>query len=319
MNNTHECNKEVQSQENAIIKIIGVGGGGCNAVDFMCRKGIKGASFALCHSYPDLFEDTSVSEQILLGRGLDAHFPRHFQKYAEDKESEFRSMLGDGTRMVIIVAGMGGGIGSGAAPVVARIAKEMDIFTVGVVTTPFRFEGLKKKDIASEAIEEMTKNVDSLFVFDNERLKDIHPDYTLYNAFKKADETLYEMVKSITEIITVHGLIHLDFYDVSSLLKDGSMASIGIGYGEGDHAVGKAIENAIHSPLLNGKDVFKSVKHLMYVTFSEEDAFKAEDMHDIADYHEKFESDCNMKWGLSYVPDLGCSIKVTIIAIPGFS
>jgi cell division protein FtsZ len=220
--------------------------------------------------------------------------------------------------MAFITAGMGGGTGTGAGPVVARISKEMDILTVGIVTIPFRFEGNKKIDQALDGVEEMAKHVDALLVINNERLRSIYPDLSIDDAFDKADDTLSVAAKSIAEIITIHGRINLDFNDVKTVLKDGGVAIMSTGYGEGEGRVKKAIEDALNSPLLNDNDVFNSKKILLNITSAGnkdgKSALMMEEMNDVNDFMAKFGTDFESKWGLNYDPELGAKVKVTILA-----
>ena len=226
-------------------------------------------------------------------------------------------MLNDGTRMAFITAGMGGGTGTGAAPVIARVSKEMGILTVGIVTIPFRFEGDRKIDQALDGVEEMSKHVDALLVINNERLREIYPELTVLDAFGKADDTLSVAAKSIAEIITVHGLINLDFNDVKTVLKDGGVAIMSTGYGEGEGRVKKAIDDALNSPLLNDNDVFNSKKILLSISFAGskdgKDSLMMEEMNDVNEFMAKF-GDFEIKWGLATDPDLGKKVKVTILA-----
>ncbi len=312
-------NFEGISQEKSIIKVIGVGGGGGNAVNHMYREGIHDVTFVLCNTDRQALNDSPVPTHIQLGQeGLGAgNKPERARQAAEESEPELRSMLNDGTKMSFITAGMGGGTGTGAAPVIARISKELDILTVGIVTIPFRFEGAKKIDQALDGVEEMAKHVDALLVINNERLREIYPELGVLDAFAKADDTLSVAAKSIAEIITVHGLINLDFNDVKTVLKDGGVAIMSTGYGEGEGRVKKAIEDALHSPLLNDNDVFNSKKILLSITFANEkgsSGLMMEEMNDVNDFMAKFSDDFEIKWGLAVDPELGKRVKVTILA-----
>ena len=312
-------NFEGISQEKSIIKVIGVGGGGGNAVNHMYREGIHDVTFVLCNTDRQALNDSPVPTHIQLGQeGLGAgNKPERARQAAEESEPELRSMLNDGTKMSFITAGMGGGTGTGAAPVIARISKELDILTVGIVTIPFRFEGAKKIDQALDGVEEMAKHVDALLVINNERLREIYPELGVLDAFAKADDTLSVAAKSIAEIITVHGLINLDFNDVKTVLKDGGVAIMSTGYGEGEGRVKKAIEDALHSPLLNDNDVFNSKKILLSITFANEkgsSGLMMEEMNDVNDFMAKFGNDFEIKWGLAVDPELGKKVKVTILA-----
>lgn len=307
-------------KENSIIKVIGVGGGGGNAVNHMYREGIHDVSFVLCNTDNQALNDSPVPVHLQLGKeGLGAgNKPAKARQAAEESLSDIKNMLSDGTRMTFITAGMGGGTGTGAAPVIARISKEMGILTVGIVTIPFRFEGDRKIDQALDGVEEMSKHVDALLVINNERLREIYPELTVLDAFGKADDTLSVAAKSIAEIITVHGLINLDFNDVKTVLKDGGVAIMSTGYGEGEGRVKKAIDDALNSPLLNDNDVFNSKKILLSISFCGQkdgkDSLMMEEMNDVNDFMAKFGGDFEIKWGLATDPELGKKVKVTILA-----
>lgn len=307
-------------KEHSIIKVIGVGGGGGNAVNHMYREGIHDVSFVLCNTDNQALNDSPVPVHVQLGKeGLGAgNKPEKARQAAEESIEDVRAMLGDGTKMAFITAGMGGGTGTGAAPVIASVSKELGILTVGIVTIPFRFEGDKKIDQALDGVEEMSKHVDALLVINNERLREIYPDLTVLDAFGKADDTLSVAAKSIAEIITVHGLINLDFNDVKTVLKDGGVAIMSTGYGEGEGRVKKAIEDALNSPLLNDNDIFNSKKILLSISFCSEkqgqSSLMMEEMNDVDDFMKKFGTGFEIKWGLATDPDLGAKVKVTILA-----
>ena len=310
----------IPEEKHSIIKVIGVGGGGGNAVNHMYREGIHDVTFVVCNTDNQALNDSPVPVKLQLGReGLGAgNRPQRAHDAAEESVDAIRDMLNDGTRMAFITAGMGGGTGTGAGPVIARISKEMDILTVGIVTIPFRFEGIKKIDQALDGVEEMAKHVDALLVINNERLRAIYPDLSVDDAFGKADDTLSVAAKSIAEIITIHGRINLDFNDVKTVLKDGGVAIMSTGYGEGEGRVKKAIEDALNSPLLNDNDVFNSKKILLNITSAGSKDGKAalmmEEMNDVNDFMAHFGSDFESKWGLSTDPELGNKVKVTILA-----
>lgn len=308
-------------KEKSIIKVIGVGGGGGNAVNHMYREGIHDVSFVLCNTDNQALNDSPVPVHLQLGKeGLGAgNKPEKAREAAEESIEEVRKMLSDGTKMAFITAGMGGGTGTGAAPVIARVSKELGILTVGIVTIPFRFEGEKKIDQALDGVEEMSKHVDALLVINNERLREIYPELSILDAFGKADDTLSVAAKSIAEIITVHGLINLDFNDVKTVLKDGGVAIMSTGYGEGEGRVKKAIDDALNSPLLNDNDIFNSKKILLSISFSGEKgnnkgSLMMEEMNDVNDFMAKFDTKFEIKWGLATDPELGDKIKVTILA-----
>ena len=306
-------------KENSIIKVIGVGGGGGNAVNHMYREGIHDVSFVVCNTDKQALNDSPVPVHLQLGvEGLGAgNKPEVARNAAEESLEDIKNMLNDGTRMAFITAGMGGGTGTGAAPVIARVSKEMGILTVGIVTIPFRFEGDRKIDQALDGVEQMAKHVDALLVINNERLRALYPELTVLDAFGKADDTLSVAAKSIAEIITVHGLINLDFNDVKTVLKDGGVAIMSTGYGEGEGRVKKAIEDALNSPLLNENDVYNSKKILLSISFSGgkdgKESLMMEEMNDVNDFMAKF-GDFEIKWGIATDPELGKKVKVTILA-----
>ncbi len=302
-----------------IIKVIGVGGGGGNAVNHMYREGIHDVNFVVCNTDSKALADSPVPICLQLGKeGLGAgNRPARAREAAEESVEDIRKMLSDGTKMVFITAGMGGGTGTGAAPVIAREAKNMGILTVGIVTIPFLFEGNKKIDQALDGVEEISKHVDALLVINNERLREIYPDLNVLSAFEKADNTLSVAARSIAEIITMHGIINLDFRDVGTVLKDGGVAIMSSGYGEGENRVSKAIQAALHSPLLNNNDIFNSKKVLLAISFcaaKEGETLMMEEMNEIHEFMSKFHRDVETKWGLSVDPSLGKQVKITILA-----
>lgn len=304
----------------SIIKVIGVGGGGGNAVNHMYKKGIHDVSFVLCNTDNQALNNSPVPVRLQLGKeGLGAgNRPEKAREAAEETLDDIKNILSDGTRMAFITAGMGGGTGTGAAPVIARISKELDILTVGIVTIPFRFEGARKIDQALDGVEEMAKHVDALLVVNNERLREIYPDLTLLDAFGKADDTLSVAAKSIAEIITYEGYMNLDFNDVKTILQNGGVAIMSTGYGEGEGRVKKAIDDALNSPLLNDNDIFNAKKILLSLGFSNEkdqnSALMMEEMNEVNDFMTRFDSDYETKWGVVIDPDLGQKVKITILA-----
>ncbi|MBO5699466.1 MAG: cell division protein FtsZ [Bacteroidaceae bacterium] len=303
----------------SIIKVIGVGGGGGNAVNYMYREGIHDVNFVICNTDSKALSDSPIPVRLQLGNeGLGAgNRPARARDAAEESIEGIRTMLNDGTKMVFITAGMGGGTGTGAAPVIAREAKSMGILTVGIVTIPFLFEGNRKIDQALDGVEEIAKYVDALLVINNERLREIYPDLNVLSAFERADNTLSVAARSIAEIITMHGIINLDFRDVCTVLKDGGVAIMSTGYGEGENRVTTAIQDALHSPLLNSNDVFNSKKVLLSISFCSEnegDSLMMEEINEVHDFMGRFRDDVETKWGLSVDPTLGKKVKITILA-----
>jgi cell division protein FtsZ len=303
----------------SIIKVIGVGGGGGNAVNHMYREGIHDVTYVMCNTDKKALSDSPVPTHLQLGRdGLGAgNRPERGKQAALESLDEIKEMLNDGTRMVFITAGMGGGTGTGAAPIIAQCAKDAGILTVGIVTIPFKFEGMKKINQALDGVDEISKHVDALLVINNERLREIYPDLTVLNAFAKADDTLSIAARSIAEIITMHGIMNLDFQDVTTVLKDGGVAIMSTGYGEGENRVTKAIEQALNSPLLNNRDIFDSKKVLININFcgdNEQNSLMMEEMNEVNDFMSRFSQDVETKWGLATDSSLGGKVKITLLA-----
>lgn len=312
-------NFDIPKQKPAIIKVIGVGGGGGNAVNHMYNEGIHDVSFVVCNTDNQALDSSPVPAHLQLGsEGLGAgNRPARARAAAEESIDSIRRMLNDGTKMVFITAGMGGGTGTGAAPVIAREAKALDILTVGIVTIPFRFEGNRKIDQALDGLEEMQKHVDALLVINNERLREIYPNLTLLDAFAKADDTLSIAAKSIAEIITLRGTMNLDFQDVKTVLKDGGVAIMSTAYGEGEGRISKAIDEALNSPLLNHSDVFKSKKILVNIAFCAEkegESLMMDEMNEVHEFMSKFDPYVETKFGLGTDETLGKKVKITILA-----
>jgi cell division protein FtsZ len=302
----------------SIIKVIGVGGGGGNAVNHMFREGIHDVSYVVCNTDQKALEESPVPTRVQLGDGLGAgNKPDVGREKAIESIEQIKQMFTDGTRMVFVTAGMGGGTGTGAAPIIAQCAKDMDILTVGIVTIPFLFEGKMKIFQALEGVQEISKHVDALLVINNERLREIYQDLTVINAFKKADDTLSVAAKSIAEIITMRGIINMDFQDVTTVLKNGGVAIMSTGFGEGSGRVTKAIEEALHSPLLNNNDIYNSKKVLLNINFSSDDgkdSLMMEEINEVNDFMAKFKEDVEVKWGLATDPTLGNKVKITLLA-----
>ena len=303
-----------------IIKVIGVGGGGGNAVNHMYREGIHDVSFALCNTDAQSLNASPVPVHIMLrNEELCAmSMPKQAREIAEDTIDDIKHMLDDGTKMTFITAGMGGCTGTGAAPVIARVSKEMGILTVGIVTIPFLWEGEKKINKALDGVEELAKNVDALLVINNERLREVYADLSVLNAWEKVDDTLSMAAKSIAEIITSRGIVNLNFNDVRTVLEDGGVAIMSTGYGEGEGRLRKAIDNALHSPLLNNNDIYNSKKILLSITLaadkSNNEGLRMEEMNEVNEFMSHFNCDYQFKWGIFLDPNLGEKVKVTILA-----
>ena len=299
-----------------IIKVIGVGGGGGNAVNHMYKEGIHDVTFVLCNTDHQALADSPVPVKLQLGKeGLGAgNRPARAREAAEESLESIKSMLNDGTKMVFITAGMGGGTGTGAAPIIAKTAKEMDILTIGIVTIPFRWEGDKKIDQALDGVEEISKHVDALLVINNEKLSEIYNDLSVDDAFDRADDTLSIAAKSISEIITLHGKVNLDFNDVKTVLKDGGVAIMSTGYGEGEGRVSAAIQNAQHSPLLNNNNIFDSKKVLLNVSYSSQHKLMMNEMDEVKEFMNRFSRDFETKFGIAIDDSLGDQVKITLLA-----
>ena len=308
------------AQPNNII-VIGVGGGGNNAVDHMFRQDVEHVSFVVVNTDRQALLSSAVPDKVLIGpsttRGRGAgNKPERAREAAEESAAEIEALFNDETDMVFVTAGMGGGTGTGAAPVVARIAKERGLLTIGIVTIPFMFEGMKKIQKAMQGADEMSKYVDAMMIVNNERLVEIYPDFEFETAFAKADDILATAASSIAEIMTKKGYINLDFNDVDTTLRDGGTAIIAVGYGEGEHRVTKAIQDALHSPLLRNTDVLSSKRILfnLYYSRTANVKFKASEAKEFNDFINRVEDEVDVIWGITYDETLGDKVKFTILA-----
>ena len=307
-------------ESSAKIIVVGVGGAGNNAVNRMIDENIGGVEFISVNSDAQVLKRSKapstlqIGEKITKGLGAGAK-PEVGEAAAEENVEEIAQLL-KGADMVFVTCGMGGGTGTGAAPIVAKVAKDLGILTVGIVTIPFIFEGRKKIQQAWVGVEEMRKNVDALLVINNERLREIYPDLNFMNAFAKADDTLTIAAKSIAEIITIEGRINLDFADVKTTLKNGGVAIMSSGYGKGEKRVTKAIEDALNSPLLNDDNVFDAKRVLFNLYFSPEDQdqVKMEEMNEVNEFMSKFNDDVEVIWGAAFDNSLKDTMKITILA-----
>ena len=307
---------DLPTEEKKIIKVIGVGGGGGNAVKNMYRTGIQDVSFVLCNTDRKALMESDIPVKLQLGPGLGAgNKPEVATEYAEESIEEIRKQFQDGTEMVFITATMGGGTGTGAAPVVARVAKEAGVLTVGVVTIPFKFERKPKILQALKGVDAISKHVDALLVINNERLREIHSSLSIDDGLAKADETLTNAVKSIAEIITIRGKINLDFRDVSKVLRNGGVAIMSFGKGKGEKRLAEAIENALHSPLLNDNDIYNSKRILFNIYGSSDHPLMVEELDEIDAFTAKFEdNNIEVIWGIATDDTLGEEVKITILA-----
>jgi len=310
---------ELALVDSSIIKVIGVGGGGGNAVNHMYRQGITDVSFVVCNTDNQALIKSPVPTKIQLGLDTTAGLgaggnPEVARKAAEESIEQIQNLLQDNTKMVFITAGMGGGTGTGASPVVAKAAHDLGILTVGIVTIPFAFEGKVKIRQALEGVAALSEHVDAILVINNEKLKEIYPDLELSNAFAKADDVLTNAAKAIAEIITVPGYINTDFADVYSIMKDGNVAIMNTGYASGENRITKAIENALNSPLLNTNDVSGASKVLLSLYCSTTDQIKMEEVEQIHEFMQKVGENVQVIWGASFDDELKESVKITLIA-----
>lgn len=307
--------------DEAIIKVIGVGGGGGNAVNYMYEQNIPYVNFVVCNTDKQALDTSPVPNKLILGwditRGRGAgNKPDIGRQCAESSAEEIRKLFDDQTEMVFITAGMGGGTGTGAGPVVARMAKEAGMLTIGIVTVPFLFEGESKILKALEGAQEMKKHVDALLIINNENLVELYKDYDLFNAFGKADDTLANAARSISEIISEKCFINVDFQDVKTTLKDSGTAIISTAYGEGEHRISDAIHNALHSPLLKAHDIKTSKRLLFKFSCSRncDHPLQAWEINDITQFTSKLPSTIDVKWGIADNPELGDKVKITVLA-----
>ena len=314
-----EFDAPIVDQMQNIIKVIGVGGGGCNAVRNMYNEGVQGVSFAVCNTDSASLKNSPVPVKIQLGEGLGAGArPEVGKAEAESSIDMIEHLLDDHTKMVFVTATMGGGTGTGAAPVIARVAKEKGLLTIGVVTIPFYFEHRRKIIKALKGVDELRKNVDALLIVNNERLCDIYSDtnISLKNALAEADNVLKNAVKGISELITIssEGNINLDFRDVETTMRNGGGAIMAIGRAKGDHRVERAIIDALDSPLLHGNDISRAKRILFNIYASEENPILIPEMQEVDDFFDQLNPDVEVIWGTSTDDSLGEDAKVIILA-----
>lgn len=303
-----------------IIKVIGVGGGGCNAVKHMYEQGFGDVSLAVCNTDADALNHSPVSQRLQLGKtglGVGGN-PVMGRMETESSVDDIRQLLSDGTKMVFVTTGLGGGTGTGGAPVVARVARELGILTVAIVTIPFVYEGLNRINRALQGLCDIAQNVDSLMVINNERLFQVYSDKTHIEAFARADETLSVAAKSIVDIIKVHGEINPDFSDVTTVLKNGGVSIITTAYAEGVDRLNHAIGAALNTPLLNNNNIYNSKRLLMTIFTSKEkvggEPLMMSELKEVTSFMNRFDSRIDSKHAIGYDASLGKKIKVTILA-----
>ncbi|SET29128.1 cell division protein FtsZ [Prevotella sp. kh1p2] len=306
----------VEDKTKDIIKVIGVGGGGQNAVANMFNEGIANVTFAVCNTDSQALSKSPVPVKIPLGELGAGADPEKGRQSAEEHREDISHLLDDGTKMAFVTAGMGGGTGTGAAPVIAGIAKDKGILTIGIVTIPFYFEKKKKIVKALKGVEEMRKNVDALLIINNERICDIYADtqVTIKESFRRADQILCDATKSISELITVEGDINLDFCDVETTLRGGGGAIMAMGRAKGEHRVERAVIDALDSPLLYGNDIDKAKRILFNIYTSEEHPLFVSEMTEIDAFMDALDPNIDVIWGVSDDNTLGEDAKVTILA-----
>jgi cell division protein FtsZ len=307
-----------QNPQNSIIKVIGVGGGGSNAVNHMFRQGIRGVDFIICNTDQQALDASAIPTKVQLGLTLTegrgaGSIPEVGRNAAIENIDDLRTILGRETKMVFVTAGMGGGTGTGAAPVIASTAREMGILTVGIVTIPFTFEGKKRRKQAEDGLEQLRKSVDTLLVISNDKLREIFGNLGLTAAFAEADNVLTTAAKGIAEIITVPGQINVDFADVNTVMKDGGSAIMGSAIADGEGAAMRALKSALSSPLLNDSSI-RGAKHIL-VNIAYGEDIMMDEVGDLMDHmQEEAGWDANVIMGTSNDTSLGRSVCVTLVA-----
>lgn len=310
---------DLPKEYSSIIKVIGVGGGGSNAVNHMYNQGIKGVDFIVCNTDRQALDISPVPFKIQLGpsltEGLGAgSIPEIGKNAAVENIDEIRDLLSKNTKMVFVTAGMGGGTGTGAAPVIAQVAKELGILTVGIVTVPFNFEGRKRRQQAEDGLEQMRQNVDTLLVINNERLREMSGNLSIGNAFAQADDVVNIAAKGIAEVISVTGIMNVDFKDVNTVMKDSGKAIMGSASAEGENRAIQAVKSAMNSPLLNDNDITGAKYVLLNITYGDKEVLMDE-ITEITDYiQDEAGSTADVIWGHGHDSTLGDKISVTIIA-----
>lgn len=316
-------NFDIPFNDDAIIKVIGVGGGGSNAVNHMCRKGIKDVDFIICNTDAQALANSPVNTKVQLGSSLTegrgaGNKPEVGKHAAHENIEDVKKAIGEKTKMVFITAGMGGGTGTGAGPVIAKACRDLDLLTIGIVTLPFRNEGRRRILQAIEGIQEMEAHVDSLLVINNERIREMYGDFRISEAFSKADDILATAAKGIAEIITVHGYINVDFADVETVMRQSGVAIMGSAVATGENRAIDAVQEALNSPLLNNNNINGARNILLNVT-SGVNEITMDEIGQITDYvQSRAGFDADLIWGNGADETLGDEIRVTVVAT-GFS
>ncbi|MFA0962828.1 cell division protein FtsZ [Roseivirga sp. BDSF3-8] len=311
---------DLPDHHKSIIKVIGVGGGGSNAVNHMYNQGIKDVEFIVCNTDAQALKSSPVPNRLQIGthltEGLGAGAnPEKGKNAALESKEDIRDLLSENTKMVFITAGMGGGTGTGAAPVISKVARELDILTVGIVTAPFGFEGRKKMKAAELGIRELRENCDTVLVILNDKLREIFGNLSISSAFAQADNVLTTAAKGIAEIITVPGYVNVDFEDVKTVMKEAGAAVMGSSQTDGDGRALRAAEEALASPLLNNKDIHGAQKILLSIMSGEEAELQMDELTEITEYiQDKAGDDAEVIFGHGIDTDLGHSLRVTVIA-----
>lgn len=310
---------DLPKDERPIIKVIGVGGGGSNAVTHMFQQGIVGVDFAICNTDSQAMDLSPVPTRMQLGPNLTegrgaGNKPNIGKLACEESIEEIRKYLDNNCKMLFITAGMGGGTGTGAAPIIAKAAKEMDILTVGIVTLPFTFEGRKRTVHGAEGLEEMKRNVDTLIVISNDKLRQIHGNLSISDAFSRADNILTTAAKGIAEIITVPGYVNVDFEDVNTVMRDSGVAIMGTASADGEDRARRAVDEALHSPLLEDNDI-RGAQHILLNITSGTKEVTMDEIFEITEFvQEEAGYGTDLIWGNCFDEDLGEKISVTVIA-----
>lgn len=307
---------DLPKNQSSIIKVLGVGGGGSNAVSHMFEQGIQGVDFIICNTDAQSLEISPIPTKIQLGsKGLGAgSIPEVGRDAAVENIEDLKRILEKNTKMLFITAGMGGGTGTGAAPIIAQAAKELDILTVGIVTIPFSFEGRKRKMQAEAGIKELRNYVDSLLIICNDKLREVYGDLKLSDAFERADNILTVAAKGIAEIITVTGYINVDFEDVKTVMKESGTAIMGSATAEGENRSLKAVEEALSSPLLNDNQIKGSGNILLYIASGDEE-ITMDEVTEITDYiQQEAGQNAEIIWGNGKDSSLGNKISITLVA-----